>query len=297
MNSVESKLVAGELEAAFLPKQGMLGVSLRFCGQELLRRLENLDVAAAKGSTAGIPLLYPWANRLSAPQYQALGHSVTLDPNSPLLHCDDHGLPIHGVKWAQLQWRVIASQPDCLVSHLDWTLPALLEVFPFRHSVEMKATLRPNGMTIEATIRAIDRVPVSFGFHPYFGISGLPRSEWRLELPSMRKLVLDERGIPTGQEEPFPSFNATLGELQFDAGFRVLDEGPRFVLSGGDYRISVEFLENYPYAQVFAPRDKQFVALEPMTAPTSALTSGNGFQIVEPGEQFRAVFRIGVEKR
>ena len=77
----------------------------------------------------------------------------------------------------------------------------------------------------------------------------------------------------------------------------MFDEGPRFVLSGGDYRISVEFLENYPYAQVFAPRDNQFVALEPMTAPTSALTSGNGFQIVEPGEQFRAVFRIGVEKR
>jgi hypothetical protein len=29
-----------------------------------------------------------------------------------------------------------------------------------------------------------------------------------------------------------------------------------------------------------------------MTAPTSALTSGRGLRLVEPGRQFRAAFRI-----
>jgi hypothetical protein len=32
-----------------------------------------------------------------------------------------------------------------------------------------------------------------------------------------------------------------------------------------------------------------------MTAPTSALTSGRGLGLVQPGEQFRAVFRILIE--
>jgi aldose 1-epimerase len=58
-------------------------------------------------------------------------------------------------------------------------------------------------------------------------------------------------------------------------------------------RVSVEPLAGYGYAQVFAPKGADYVALEPMTAPTSALTSGR--RLVEPGQEFRAAFRIRVE--
>ena len=59
-------LAAGDLEATLLPQQGMLVASLRHRGVELLRRIENLEKAAASGSSAGIPLLHPWANRLAS---------------------------------------------------------------------------------------------------------------------------------------------------------------------------------------------------------------------------------------
>ena len=291
----ENKLVAGELEAIFLPRRGMLGASFRHRGEELLRRLENLEAAAAKGSTAGIPLLYPWANRLASSRYRVAGRDVTFDPSSPLLHCDEHGLSIHGVKWALLAWDVIAAKRDRLTARLEWTRPELLAVFPFRHKVEMTATLRPDSLTIETAVIADDPVPVSFGFHPYFGIPCRPRAEWRLELPAMRKLVLDDRGIPTGKEERFDRVDTSLCELNLDAGFIVLDERPKFSLSGVDRRITLEFLENYRYAQVFAPKGKDFVALEPMTARTSALTSGQGLRVIEPGEDFNAAFRIGIQ--
>jgi aldose 1-epimerase len=295
MTDGENKLVAGELEAIFLPRRGMLGASFRHRGEELLRRLENLEAAAARGSTAGIPLLYPWANRLASSRYRVAGRDVTFDPSSPLLHCDEHGLSIHGVKWALLAWDVIAAKRDRLTARLDWTRPELLAVFPFRHKVEMTATLRPDSLTIETAIIADDPVPVSFGFHPYFGIPCRPRAEWRLELPAMRKLVLDDRGIPTGKEERFDRVDTSLCELNLDAGFIVLDERPKFSLSGVDRRITLEFLENYGYAQVFAPKGKDFVALEPMTARTSALTSGQGLRVTEPGEDFNAAFRIGIQ--
>ena len=87
-------LIAGDLEAVFLPGHGMLGASLRHRGVEMLRRIEDLDGAAAKGSTAGIPLLHPWANRLSGSRYHAAGREVDLDPSSPVLHLDAHGLPM-----------------------------------------------------------------------------------------------------------------------------------------------------------------------------------------------------------
>ena len=295
VNATESKLAVGDLEAVFLPSRGMLGVSLRHRGAEILRRLENLEAAAAKGSTAGIPLLYPWANRLEAPRYRAAGKNVVLDPSSPLLHVDEHGLPIHGVRWALLAWDVIGAKPNRLTARLDWTCPDWLAVFPFRHRVEITATLDQDGLTIETTIIADDPVPVSFGFHPYFGIPGLSRAEWRVQLPAMQKLLLDECGIPTGREELFGSLDASLGELSLDAGFAMPDERSSFSLSGAGRRITVEFLAGYQHAQVFAPKEKEFVAIEPMTAPTSALTSGRGLQFVEPGEEFRATFRIRVD--
>ena len=59
MNGAKIGLVAGDLEAVFLPARGMLGASLRHRGAEILRRVDDLEQAAAKGSTAGIPLLHP----------------------------------------------------------------------------------------------------------------------------------------------------------------------------------------------------------------------------------------------
>jgi galactose mutarotase-like enzyme len=73
-----------------------------------------------------------------------------------------------------------------------------------------------------------------------------------------------------------------------------MDAQPAFSLSGAGRRITVTFLDGFRYAQVFAPKSKDFIALEPMTAPTSALTSGQGLHVLEAGAEFRASFRVSV---
>jgi aldose 1-epimerase len=289
-------LAAGDLQAVFLPAHGMLGASLRHKGVEILGRLEDLEAAAAKGSTAGIPFLHPWANRLAAPRYDAAGRQVVLDVSSPMLHLDEHGLPMHGVPWSLLRWEVIEARPDFLGARLEWSGADLLGVFPFPHRVEMAATIRSDALTLETTIAAGSQgpVPISFGFHPYLSLAGLSREHWHLELPAMRKLVLDGRGVPSGADEPFAGFNAQLGERGFDDGFALIGDGATFSVAGAARRVSVDLLEGYPYAQVFAPRDKDYIALEPMTAPASALTTGRGLRLVGPGERFRAKFAIRI---
>ena len=111
----------------------------------------------------------------------------------------------------------------------------------------------------------------------------------------MQKLVLDSSGIPTGDEEPFGGFNAALGENSFDEGFALPEDRASFSVTGPLRKATVDLLEGYRYAQVFAPKDKDYLALEPMTAPTGALTSGHGLRIVGPGERFRTAFQIRVE--
>jgi aldose 1-epimerase len=276
----------------------MLGASLRHGGVELLRRVEDLEGAAAKGSTAGIPMLHPWANRLGGMSYCVGGTDVVLDPSSSLLHLDERGLPMHGVPWSRLAWEPTAADRTRLVARLEWNREELLAIFPFRHRVELTAALDPAGLTMETALVAgpDGPVPVSFGFHPYVGLAGLRRADWRLTLPAMRSLALDEQGIPTGEGTPFGGFDAALGEVGFDDGFALPEEEVSLSLAGAGRRITLELAAGYRYTQVFAPVDKDFVALEPMTAPTNALRSGRGLHLVEPGGTFRATFRIRVEE-
>ena len=290
-------LVAGDLRAVFLPSLGMLGASLRHRGAELLGRVDEIEASAIPGRTCGIPLLYPWANRLGGLRYQAAGREVLLDPASSLLHFTDDGLPIHGVPWSRLSWQVTGEETNMLKAQLEWASDNLLAVFPFPHRLEMAVTLHPRNLTVETTLIAgqSGSVPVSFGFHPYLRLPGLPRAEWQIDVPAMRRLLLDTRQLPTGEETPFAGLDASLGDRDFDDGFVVLEERPTFVVTGGGRRIALEFLEGYRYAQVYAPSGKDYLALEPMTAPTNALATGRGIRLVEPGEVFRATFRVGVE--
>jgi aldose 1-epimerase len=87
-----------------------------------------------------------------------------------------------------------------------------------------------------------------------------------------------------------------LGDRAFDDGFSLLDAHALFSIVGNGRRITVEFVEGYPYAQVFAPRDKDYIAIEPMTAPANALVSGRGLRLIEPGGLFRATFRVNVQE-
>ena len=116
-------LESRNLRAVFWPDAGMLGASLRYRGEELLRRIEDLDTARQKGSTAGIPLLYPWANRLAVPRYHLAGKDVVLDATSPVLHFDDRGLPMHGVPWGKLHWEILDAKVNSFVARLNWDSP------------------------------------------------------------------------------------------------------------------------------------------------------------------------------
>ena len=116
---------------------------------------------------------------------------------------DANGLPIHGVPWSMLAWTVTSATATELMARLEWNRGDLLSIFPFPHWLEMSALLAADSLTLNTTLIAgsAGPVPVSFGFHPYFGLPGIPRDEWRVHFPAMRRLTLDACGIPTGSEE------------------------------------------------------------------------------------------------
>ena len=96
-----------EFAATYVPAAGMVCCSLTHRGDELLGQRQGLKHYAATGSTMGIPLLHPWANRLSRLGYEIKGKQVEFPPDSPLLHFDANKLPIHGLVGGCPDWHVM----------------------------------------------------------------------------------------------------------------------------------------------------------------------------------------------
>ena len=98
----------------------MIGISLTDSGTELLGQRRGLDAYVANGKTMGIPLLYPWANRLGANSYTAEGKTVTLTAGEHGVRADPNGLPIHGVLAAYPNWRVTHESGHELTGEVDF---------------------------------------------------------------------------------------------------------------------------------------------------------------------------------
>lgn len=294
--SVTLKDPSSSVTATFVPAAGMIGTSLTDGGDEFLGQRRGLDAYVTAGKTMGIPILYPWANRLSASTYGINGAVVTLTPGTGGVRADEHGAPIHGLLAAYPGWLVTARSENTLTAVLDFGgEPRLLASFPFPHLLTQHITLDDRTLTIETTVMPTTSasVPLCFGYHPYFTIPGVPREEWQLTTPSMRHLPVDNRGIPTGEHDDWNAATEPLKSVTYDDGFDNVPEGAVFALSGGDRRVDVKFERGYPAAQLFAPKSDDIVAIEPMAAPTDSLRRGT-YRFAGPGTPETARFSISV---
>ena len=284
------------LSAVYVPGAGMIATSLSDGETELLGQRRGLDAYLSAGKTMGIPLLYPWANRLSAKTYEVDGDTVTLAPDAYGVRPDNNGLPIHGLLAAYPQWRAEQLSDQKLTAELDFGAhDELLASFPFPHLVEVTVELSDRTLTVSTTVTPTSdkAVPLAYGYHPYLQLPDVPRTEWQIELPTMRHLLLGDTGIPTGATAESASAAEPLGDTVFDDGFDQVAEGAVFALSGGGRRLEVRFERGYPAAQVFAPAGETVICFEPMAAPTDALRRG-GYRSARPGEPDVTVFSINV---
>jgi galactose mutarotase-like enzyme len=290
---------AAGLSASFVPQAGMVCCSLRHLGDELLAQRQGLDAYARSGKTMGIPLLYPWANRLAGFGYSAAGRRIELPSDPGLIDRDTNGLPIHGVIGGRMRWTLDrASAPDAseVKAHLRWDDddPARFAVFPFRHTVLYNARIAANRLEIELIVEASDgdHVPVALGFHPYLTLPGTPRQSWTVSLPDRRRLSLNAQQIPVGIDRTLGSERFRLAAHSFDDAFDGVADGAVFAVAAAGRRIELELIEGFGCGQIFSPPDATFVCFEPMTAPPNALASGDHLRVLNPGERHVARFAV-----
>ena len=160
------------------------------------------------------------------------------------------------------------------------------------HVLSIEARLEGRALTIVTRVHGQEPLPISFGWHPYLTLPGVPRAGWEVSLGVRSRATLDARGIPTGETEPAPFTAGALGERAFDDFFPEVAEPPEFSVADAAGRIVVRFEDGYRCAQVYGPPDKDLICFEPMTAPVNALQTGDGLTVAA---DYSACFSLAVE--
>ena len=292
----------GGIEAAFVPGAGMVGCSMRHRGAELLGQRKGLEHYVEARSTMGIPLLHPFANRVSEDHFRVAGDEIDLGKAPDRLDRDPNGLAIHGLLAGISGWEITASEAGSdgarLAARFDFAAhEELVAAFPFPHVVTLDVRLDRAELSVGTEVEATGdvAVPISFGFHPYLHLPDAPRGEWEIEAPVSEHLVLDERSIPTGERRTEPIEPGALGKRTFDDAYAGVEDGTVFRVAGGGRRLEVEFTEGFPIAVLYAPDDDDVICFEPMTAPTNALVDGPPeLRFVQPGERHAATWRLRI---
>ena len=301
---------AAQSEAEICPAAGFSATSLRVGGRDYLHLPAPLAPFVAAVRTGGIPLLHPFANRLRGTRWTFDGRTV--DPDAtPFRHADGRGLPMHGylLRWPGLAgaggWSIrTAADGEWaeIEGSIEWGDHAdLMSAFPFPHRLTQRYRLAGTSLEVQAIVEARDRrMPVSFGWHPYFRLPNVSRDALSLALPRLSRIALDAEGLPQREagrlveDEQLPRRAVLAGET-FDDLFRLGEPVGAITLHGGEASVVIEPSRGVRFLQVYSPAGQAYAAIEPMTAPTAALDDGGtDLPVVEAGGTFTAGFRVTV---
>jgi aldose 1-epimerase len=286
------------------PRGGCVATSWLVDGTEVLALPAPLETFLASARTGGIPLLYPWANRLRTDRFEAAGRTVDLS-RVPNLKRDGNGLPMHGLLLRWKAWHLGRHAQAGLEARLDWREhDELMQAWPFPHTLRVLWQLRDEGdsscLDISTRIEADGGcdVPAAFGWHPYIAIPSIAGS--RISLPARRTVPLDPRGLPDAAAQAPATLAA--GDVPCchgdDALFERADAGRGTAtvhLPTGHVRVDMG--REYAFLQLYSPaaNGSGVACLEPMVAATSALVDGRA-PIVRAGSALHASFTLTVTR-
>jgi aldose 1-epimerase len=248
-------------------------------------------------------VLAPWPNRLGDGRYEFAGRQAQAALDEP-----ERGNAIHGlVRWMPF---VMTGRAQNRV-----TLACVLRPcpgYPFALGLSVEYRLGREGLVVTADAENLGPGPLPFGlgFHPYLTVGTATVDAVRLSVPARRRLVVDERGLPTGSVEVAGT------ELDFGSGRLVgptrLDTAFTDLVRDGDGRARVEVErpgadgggvtlwmdERFAYVMVYTgdtlpPGERRrSIAVEPMTCPPDALRSGEAVVELPPGARWTASWGI-----
>ena len=246
---------------------GHMAYEMKVKGQNILRfTLPSIeDLKAKPAGMHGIPFMGPWANRLDEQAFYANGKRYAFDMQ---LGNVNGAIPIHGFMTRTDQWQVIEVKQDGKAAWVTSRLethrqPLWMKQWPFAHTIDMTYRLQDGVLEVltKVTNLAVEPMPVSIGYHPFYQLTDSPREEWTVTVPARTRWLLQHQKVPTGQTEStdkfFPGFKGTLKDYNLDDVFSdlVRDAQGRatYSVKGRKQQIDITQGPNYKSLVIYSP--------------------------------------------
>jgi aldose 1-epimerase len=247
---------------------------------EVLDTLPGFLEGTQKPSRSGIPILFPFPNRIRGGRFTWQGQAYQLPAT------DTKGNAIHGF-CLDRAWRVVAQGPQFVTAQfrLSVDAPDRLALWPADFLLEVDYELLHNRLRANFRILNVSRVelPWGLGTHAYFRLpvlaDGRP-SDCTVEVPASHVWELQDN-LPSGRIVPVADDRdlrdgAYLEGLALDDVLTNIDcPGPQYDLVMIDERAGVQITQQCPpiFREVvaFTPPQRSAVCLEPYTCVTDAI--------------------------
>jgi aldose 1-epimerase len=270
---------------------------------ELLYAAPDAETLQGRPSGYGIPILFPWPNRIEYGKFTFEGKNVQLATPSEgahLLHgyvlnrpwqMDGSGSSEEDGAWVTCRFK----SGDFEEIGAEW---------PFPFEVEGTYRLKDGALSVEVkgTNVGDGNMPAGLGYHPYFPLPLLPsgdRKSCTVQLPCETYWPLRDDNVPTGETKPVADEYAlqektALGERYYDdvwSGVSFDSDGwsrCHFEDPDAGIQIVVEADSSFREWVLFAPDSRPVVCFEPYTCTTDAVNlQGHGvdagLSVLEPG--------------
>lgn len=249
-----------------IPERGAIVTSFRVGDREVLYLDPATLVDRTKNVRGGIPVLFPIAGKLANERYAVNGREYAMK---------QHGFARNSA------WSVISQAHDASAQLTVGLVSsdATRAVFPWDFDVQLTFALVGDTLRIEQHYRntSSEPMPLHAGFHPYFVVPDAQKAQTTISTDATRAFD-NMRSVA----EDFHGFDLTKPEVDTF----LLDHTPRqTTLSRPDGQlVRVEMDASFTTLVVWTLAGKDYVCVEPWTAPGNAMNTRVGLLMVPPGE-------------
>jgi len=261
-----------------VPARGGIITRWQICGEDILYldrerfKYPNLSVRG------GVPILFPICGNLPDNTYQHQGRNYSLK---------QHGFA------RDLPWQVSKQSTETAAS-LTLELnsnPATRQVYPFDFQLIFTYQLQGNSLKIHQKVINLspEKMPFSIGFHPYFQVTDKTRLSF--DIPSSQ--YLDQRSKTLHSYAGHFDFNLE----EIDAAFpQITRHQSSFSDSYHQRQIILGYDDLYTTIVFWTLKDKNYICLEPWSAPRNALNTGEHLTYLEPQSSREAIVEMRVNQ-
>jgi galactose mutarotase-like enzyme len=261
-----------------VPARGGIITRWQICGEDILYLDRERFKEPNLSVRGGVPILFPICGNLPDNTYQHQGRNYTLK---------QHGFA------RDLPWQVSKQSTETAAS-LTLELnsnPATRQVYPFDFQLIFTYQLQGNSLKIHQKVinLSLEKMPFSIGFHPYFQVTDKTRLSF--DIPSSQ--YLDQRSKTLHSYSGHFDFNLE----EIDAAFpQITRHQSSFSDSYHQRQIILGYDDLYTTIVFWTLKDKNYICLEPWSAPRNALNTGEHLTYLEPQSSREAIVEMRVNQ-